>query len=177
MESMPKITPPPRPLDENPGARVEIGSGADEFHEVPPGGIAPFNPRVIAVVIDSLVASGIVWGLMMILPDFADKLAVLVGVAYIITRDSLPFLGGQGVGKKAMGLQAVMADGTSLVGKWEAAVVRNGVLCIPFFAIVELFVLLSREDKPDRGRRLGDEWARTKVILAPKPLAEEDPAP
>jgi len=38
---------------------------------------------------------------------------------------------------------------------------------IPFFALVEIFILLSREGKPDHGRRLGDEWAKTKVIVVP----------
>jgi hypothetical protein len=34
---------------------------------------------------------------------------------------------------------------------------------------VELFVLLSRDSGADRGKRLGDEWAKTKVVVAEKP--------
>ncbi len=88
-----------------------------------------------------------------------------------MTRDSLPFLGGQSVGKKAMKLKAVTLEGKSLVGNWEAALIRNGVLTIPFFVMVELYVLLSREGKPGHGFRLGDEWAKTKVIIAEDPPA------
>jgi uncharacterized RDD family membrane protein YckC len=98
-------------------------------------------------------------------PGFADRLAWLAGIAYLVTRDSLPFLGGQSVGKKAMKLRTVTRGGDSLVGNWQAALIRNGVLAIPLFAFVELFILLSREDKPERGLRLGDEWAKTKVII------------
>ena len=108
-----------------------------------------------------------------ILPGFASKLGWLVLAGYLITRDSLPFLGGQSVGKKAMKIKAVTLDDKSLVGNWEVAAIRNGVLLIPFFGLIELFILLTREDKPERGRRLGDEWAKTKVIMAPDLPAEE----
>jgi hypothetical protein len=40
--------------------------------------------------------------------------------------------------------------------------------------LVELFVLLTREDKPERGRRLGDEWAKTKVIVEIKPQVADE---
>ena len=99
------------------------------------------------------------------LPGFAERIAWLVGIAYLVTRDSLPFLGGQSVGKKAMKLKVVTLEGKPITGNWEAALIRNGVLLIPFFGLIELFVLLTREDKPEHGRRLGDEWAKTKVIM------------
>lgn len=146
--------------------KVKIRNAQDSDDDgSPAAGLASFNARVTAAVIDMVVASGIAIGLAFILPGFADRLAWLAGIAYLVTRDSLPFLGGQSVGKKAMKLRAVTLDGESLVGNWEAALVRNGVLAIPLFAFVELFILLTREDKPGRGRRLGDEWAKTKVII------------
>lgn len=146
--------------------KVKIRNAQDSDDDgSPAAGLASFNSRVTAAVIDMVVASGIAIGLAFILPGFADRLAWLAGIAYLVTRDSLPFLGGQSVGKKAMKLRAVTLDGESLVGNWEAALVRNGVLAIPLFAFVELFILLTREDKPGRGRRLGDEWAKTKVII------------
>jgi hypothetical protein len=78
-----------------------------------------------------------------------------------------------------MKIQTVTLDGKSLVGNWEAALIRNGVLIIPLFPLVELFILLTREDKPERGRRLGDEWAKTKVIIEekPEPVDSDDSAP
>jgi hypothetical protein len=45
-------------------------------------------------------------------------------MAYFVTRDSLPFLGGQSVGKKAMKLTVVTLDDKSLSGNWEPAVIR-----------------------------------------------------
>ena len=88
-----------------------------------------------------------------------------------MTRDSLAFLGGQSIGKKVLKLKVVTVDGKSLVNNWEPALIRNGVLLIPLFPLIELFILLTREGKPEHGRRLGDEWAKTQVILAPEPPA------
>lgn len=179
--------PPPSPLDALPGsagppplipagdvaARVKLRSGDGDEQPVA-GGLVPFNTRALAAIIDIVVASGIAMGLSFFLPGFAEKVAWLAGAAYLVTRDSLPFLGGQSVGKKAMKIQAVTLDGTSLVGNWNAAMIRNLVLLIPLFPLVELFILLTREDKPERGLRLGDEWAKTKVIVEVKPPLPDD---
>jgi len=150
------IPPPPKP---EPASYVE--------ETLPPGSLAPINTRLLAFVIDALVAVGINLLLLVLLPDFLDrKVAALALFGYIIVRDCLPlkFLGGQSVGKKVMNIQAVTLDGKSLEGNWEPGLIRNAVLVIPFFAIVELVVLFTRDDKPQRGYRLGDEWAKTKVI-------------
>lgn len=148
---------------------------ADDAPEA--GSAVPFNTRVVATVIDMVIFIGISILLAMVLPSFASKLSWLAPMAYIVTRDSLPFLGGQSVGKKAMKIRAVTLDGKPLTGNWEAGGIRNGVLLIPFFALVELYILLTRDSGPDRGRRLGDEWAKTKVIFEPQaPLAGETPA-
>jgi uncharacterized RDD family membrane protein YckC len=130
------------------------------------GAPAPFNPRVVAAVIDLLLAVGLGIAAAIVLPNFlSSKFAWLIGIAYLVTRDTVPFLGGQSVGKKAMGLKALTADGQPLAGNWEAGLIRNGVLLIPLFPLIEVFILLTREDKPERGRRLGDEWAKTKVVI------------
>ncbi len=172
LEVLPKSSPNPSPAaGGNAAARVKLGGVLTEDEvETPATRIALFNTRITAAVIDLLVAMGITIGLVFILPE---KVAWLIGIAYVVTRDSLPFLGGQSVGKKAMKIRAVTLDGKSLVGNWEAALIRNGVLIIPLFGLVELFILLTREDKPDRGHRLGDEWAKTQVINEPKPPAPE----
>jgi uncharacterized RDD family membrane protein YckC len=166
LESMPKPAPPP-PMPADAPYVAPIPNLADEVAAA--GSIAPFNTRAIAAIIDLVLTFGLTIGLALILPHFAGRLAYLVGAAYFLTRDALPFLGGQSVGKKAMSLRAVTLDGRPLTGVWEPALIRNAVLFIPFFALVELFLLLTREDKPERGRRLGDEWAKTKVIVEPKP--------
>ena len=171
---MPKSSPPPLASAGNAAAKVNL-AGLREEGTAPAKGLASLNIRITAAAIDMVVALGISVGLVLILPAFAGKLAGLIGIAYLVLRDSLAFLGGQSVGKKAMKLKAVTLDGKSLVSNWEAALVRNGVLIIPFFGLVELFILLNREDKPERGRRLGDEWAKTQVIVEPRPLVSEEP--
>ena len=172
LESLPK-SPPPSVSAGNPEARVNLRDPLEDGGSLAKG-LAPFNTRITAAAIDIIVALGITIGLTFLLPGFATKLASLTGIAYMVTRDSLSFLGGQSVGKKAMKLRAVTLDGKSLVNNWEAALIRNGVLIIPLFGLVELFILLTREDKPERGRRLGDEWAKTQVIVEIKPPAPEE---
>jgi uncharacterized RDD family membrane protein YckC len=176
---LPKAPPPdlPKPAGESPppvNVKIREAKQGEEAEEQKDGP-APFNSRMIAVLIDVVVSIGLQIGVLWILPGFAERIAWLAGAAYFVTRDSLPFLGGQSVGKKAMKLRALSHDGKSLMGNWEAALIRNGVLLIPFFALIELFVLLSREEKPGRGIRLGDEWARTKVMVVEEPARDDDP--
>lgn len=166
----PPVIPPvtaaaPPPVSADVAAPVQIGSkvGEVETGEV----LAPFNSRLIAAVIDVLILVGLQIALHVVLPGFMAHVAWVVGLGYLVTRDSLPFLGGQSVGKKAMQLRAVTLDGKALTGNWEPGLIRSGVLLLPFFPLVEIFVLLTREGKPERGRRLGDEWAKTKVIVVP----------
>jgi uncharacterized RDD family membrane protein YckC len=178
LESLPKPTPPPSqevPV-ENTAARVNLrGSRVEADVESSANRPVLFNTRISAAIIDLLVAVGVNIGLVLILPGFAARLGWVVGIAYLLARDSLPFLGGQSVGKKAMGIRAVTTlDGKPLTGNWEAGLIRNGVLIIPLFPLIELFILLSREDKPERGLRLGDEWAKTRVIIEPKPPVPEE---
>jgi uncharacterized RDD family membrane protein YckC len=178
--------PPPSPLDSlpkspvsqmpvEPPVKVKIrAAGAAAGEEISVDGLAPFNPRVVAVVIDSLVGLGVTLACIWILPGLLEWIGQLAGLAYFVTRDSLPFLGGQSVGKKAMKLKVTTLEGASLVGNWSASLIRNGILVIPFVALVELYVLLTRENRPDRGRRLGDEWAKTRVIVDVKPTVLEE---
>jgi len=176
---LPKAPPPGEKPPTPPPVKVQIkepGSSAEDEPET--DGLAPLNSRIVAAVIDCLVASGLYLTALWLLPFLAGKIAGLLCIAYLITRDSLPFLGGQSIGKKAMKLRAVTRDDKPLTGNWESALVRNGVLIIPFFGLIELFVLLTREEKPEHGLRLGDEWAKTKVIVEPvkNPADEEEPA-
>lgn len=173
--TIPPILPSPPPPIPAVNAKIrEAGDTEQESHGDP---LAPLNTRIVAAVIDVLVAAGVQITALWILPSFAERIAWLAGFAYLVTRDSLPFLGGQSVGKKAMKLRAVTADDQPLTGKWEPALIRNAPLLIPFFGLIELFVLLTREDKPGRGQRLGDEWAKTKVVIAENPAEAGHEAP
>ena len=93
-------------------------------------------------------------------------------LGYLLTRDALPFLDGQSLGKKLMKLRAVTLDGKSLSGNWQASIVRNISVAVGPLALVEAFILWQKSDKNQPLIRLGDEWAKTKVIVA----AESTPA-
>jgi|GEM_PF-634639 len=159
-----------------PTGKLKLRLAAEpEIHLSPHGPLAPFNTRVIAAVIDGVLAGGLAIATWIIMPDiFGSRLPWLVGLAYLISRDSLPVLSGQSVGKMAMQLRVVTLAGESLAGNWQAGLLRNAVLAIPLFAFVELYILLTREDKPEHGRRLGDEWSGTKVIVV-EPAPTEAP--
>ena len=157
--------PPPAEAKPEP-SKLRVDEAPSEEEEEAPGGIAPVNTRIIAAVIDILVASGIYWAADMVLPDLLSGLSWVLWVAYLVTRDSLPFLKGQSVGKMAMKLKVEKQAGGDITGDWQSAIVRNIALVIPFFGLVEAIVLFTREDKPEKGLRLGDEWAKTKVIVA-----------
>ena len=142
-------------------ASVEGGSGG-----LVPGADANFTNRVLGGVVDILVAGGIKLGLGGILAAFPVNIGTLAAMAYLLTKDSLPFLNGQSIGKRAMKIQAVTMDGKSLSGNWQPGVIRNVSLVIPLVLLVELMVLLTRRDNPGPLLRLGDEWGKTKVINA-----------
>lgn len=131
----PSTPPPPPPAD-------DIASAAP---------LASVGNRVLAMLIDMIIGMVV---------SLVPVIGWIVSIAYFITRDALPFLDGQSIGKKALKLRAVDANtGAPLTNNWGASAIRNVVLYIPFFVFVELFVLIS-----NKTQRLGDQWAKTKVI-------------
>jgi uncharacterized RDD family membrane protein YckC len=112
---------------------------------------ADTGARIGAYLIDVLIIVGI---------SLVPFVGWVAGPAYLLTRDALPFLDGQSVGKKALQLRAVDENGAPLTGNWGPCVVRNVVLLIPFFPLVELIVLLTNAN----GLRLGDQWGKTRVV-------------
>lgn len=107
--------------------------------------------RIVAYLIDVILIA---------LMSFVPVAGWIAGIAYGLTRDSLPFLDGQSIGKKAMGLRAVTEDGQPLTNNWGPGIIRNIVLWIPLFPLVELIMLLTNQE----GLRLGDQWAKTRVV-------------
>jgi uncharacterized RDD family membrane protein YckC len=124
------------------------------------GGEASLGQRIGAALIDFLVAAAAGYAAGRI----TGGLAFAVQVAYLLTRDSLPFLDGQSIGKKALNLRAVTEDGKSLSGNWNTGIVRNISMAVPFLPLVELIIMLVNSGKPGGLRRLGDQWAKTKVV-------------
>lgn len=116
---------------------------------------ASFGQRVNATLIDIAVGMAL---------SFVPLIGPLIALAYVALRDSLPFLEGQSIGKKVINLRAVTESGKPLTGNYNEGVIRNIVLIIPFFPLVELFILWTKNGKSEPLLRLGDEWAKTRVI-------------
>ncbi len=157
-----------------PPLEVRVRPEPEDEGEVVASDDASLQDRIIAAAIDLVLATGLYLGARFLLPGLLDHASYGLWIAYMLTRDSLPFLDGQSVGKKARRIRAVTRDGAGLSGNWQAGVVRNVVLLIPLFPLVELFVLISRHDGPKPLLRLGDEWAGTKVVTE---AATETPGP
>ncbi len=112
---------------------------------------ADAGSRIGAYLIDVVLIALVGW---------IPILGWIVILAYLLTRDALPFLDGQSIGKKLLGLRAVDENGAALTGNYGPSVVRNVVLLIPFFPLVELIVLLTNAET----LRLGDQWGKTRVV-------------
>lgn len=124
------------------------------------GAPAAFNPRFLAGLIDLVVVVVIY----LLLPKWpAGGIALLVAAAYWLARDCLGILGGQSIGKRVIGLKVLTVEDQSLVGNWQAGIIRNLAL-LPLLPL-EMYVLMARDDQGRRGIRLGDQWAHTKVVI------------
>ncbi|MEM6766741.1 MAG: hypothetical protein AAF824_12000 [Bacteroidota bacterium] len=119
--------------------------------------VASRAKRIIAYLVDAILVS-IVGGFFL-----HPGLAAALSAAYMLTRDALPFLDGQSIGKKMVNIRAVKEEGMlPLTGDWETSIKRNILLAIPVVGpLAELIVFLASED----GKRLGDQWFHTTVIL------------
>lgn len=132
--------------------------------------------RILAGAIDMIVAVVLMGVLAVILPDILSMISNAVFIAYLLFKDSLPFLGGQSIGKKATKIQAVTEAGEPLTKNLKEGIIRNISAAIPIFAVVEVIILNSREKADNAGLRLGDDFAKTKVISLKEPetLSEEE---
>ena len=108
--------------------------------------------RIVAYLIDCLV----------MIPVFLIPiLGLFVGVAYYITRDSLPFLDGQSIGKKIVGIVVIKLNGNALetndyLVRWAYRAVDFGM---SFFSVGTISILMS-----EKNQRLGDMIANTTVV-------------
>ncbi len=88
------------------------------------------------------------------------SISYLIGVAYILVRDALPFLDGQSIGKKVMKTRSVIEDsGAPLTNDYRTSVLRNILFIIPFVGLIDALFIFGSEQK-----RLGDKIAKTTVI-------------
>src|SRR5687768_10282480 len=66
---------------------------------------------------------------------------IFIAIAYGLMKDTLPFLDGQSIGKRAMGIRVIKnASGQKLTGDYGAGIVRQISLYIPLFGILDAFM-------------------------------------
>ena len=76
--------------------------------------------RVLAALIDVAIAYGIsvIFGLILGHNTWDSTIGEIVGSIYFLSKEALPFLGGQSIGKKLMKIRAVTEDGNSLLNNY-----------------------------------------------------------
>jgi uncharacterized RDD family membrane protein YckC len=117
--------------------------------------------RFVAIFIDGLLGYIPVFVFAMVSASLAT-LGYLVFLAYYFTRDSLPFLNGQSIGKKLMGIKVVREDtGANIIGDYGAGIVRTVPQVIPLLNLVDALMIFR-----DTSKRFGDDWAKTIVVKA-----------
>jgi uncharacterized RDD family membrane protein YckC len=134
--------------------------------------------RFVAFLIDAVAVAVI---------GMVPVIGGIVGIAYVLFRDGLDieYLRGRSLGKTLMKLTVVRADGrpmdlaTSAQRNWPLVfgsltqillfIPVIGWILIPFviiaglvFVIIEIVRVLTNPE----GRRLGDDYARTRVVVA-----------
>ena len=151
------------------------GQEAPSGAEAAAGGKADLGKRFIAAIIDAVIA---------VFVGFIPIIGGLIATAYWLVRDGLDvdFMDHRSIGKKVMKLRPVTLDGapvdimTSMKRNWMFALsgvaqllaytIIGLLIAIPLamlvflIGIVEVILVLTDSE----GRRLGDKFAKTKVI-------------
>jgi uncharacterized RDD family membrane protein YckC len=110
------------------------------------------NKRVCAFFIDSIIAQ-IIAGVLSVL--ISTSITWLVWSIIILFKDCM---NGRSAGKYLVGTQILDENGSP--AKPSKAILRNLFMIIPFFPLIEYFIMLR--DKVE-GKRVGDKAAKTKV--------------
>ena len=131
--------------------------------------LASPGSRLGANIIDSLVMWAI-WGVAGIFIGaiggifgyILGFLIMIAGVIYAATKDALPFLDGQSIGKKVLKIRVVDEDTQEhITGKFGKSFIRILSLGIPIVQLIDI-IFIFNEDK--RHQRMGDQWAKTIVV-------------
>lgn len=163
-------TPPPPEAPQTPPPAPETPVAPEPVQVVDSTGKADLGKRIIAAIIDGVIAG---------VAGFIPVIGALAGAAYMLVRDGLEidFMDLRSLGKKVMKLRPVRVDGqpmdlvTSIkrnipfaIGPLIMIVPILGWIIGPIVAmvigIVEIILVLT----DDEGRRMGDRFAETKVI-------------
>ena len=135
------------------------------------------SPRFIAALIDGALSAAV---------GFIPIIGAIIGTIYMLLRDSM--FEGQSLGKKIMKLQVITEEGKR--PDYMVSIRRNGIFALPILimiipvagwiiapilSIVILVIEIMKVLNEPKGRRLGDQWAATQVIVyqeAPQPTGE-----
>lgn len=169
-------TPAKEALPPPPSAVSETAPSKDESLLTPQPEPTPHEPphpslfrsRSFAALIDFSVAVCFFVIGVLLFPDPPRIFPFLFAALYLLTKDSLGILNGQSIGKKMMKLRVVNRRNRVLTGNYKTGLIRNLSWLL---APIEFAILYVREDEPTIGQRLGDDWAKTRVVSeeAPKP--------
>jgi uncharacterized RDD family membrane protein YckC len=133
--------------------RVQRDPGHSDVMEIPNDRLAEPGRRLVAAFIDGILTAPLA---------LIPILGLLVGLAYHLTKDALPLLNGQSIGKKAMGIRVVrQATGEPITNDYATAIVRQVSLMIPLFGFIDALCVLFESR---RRQRFGDRWAETLVV-------------
>ena len=117
---------------------------------------ASLGDRLLGGLIDWLVVAALSY----LLNGLSWSLSYIVSGAYLLVRDSLPFLDGQSIGKKVMKTRSVYEDsGAPITNDYRTSFLRNILLFIPLVGLVDALFIFGEERK-----RLGDKMGKTVVI-------------
>lgn len=126
----------------------------------------PFD-RFIARFIDRLL--GFFFGVAIgaVISIVNETAGIIAGfgafILYLFLKDTLPFLNGQSIGKKAMNLLVVDAnEGTGITGKYLKGFGREITTIIPLVSLIDAIMIFGSN------RRLGDDIAGTIVVNLPR---------
>ncbi|RMG21314.1 MAG: RDD family protein [Bacteroidetes bacterium] len=112
------------------------------------------------------IAAYFIDGVLIALVSLVPAVGIIVGVAYALTKDALPFLNGQSIGKNLMKIRVVSAvDGSPMTNNYGPVIVRG--LFLSLLSIIELIVMLTNDQK----QRVGDMVAKTKVVEDPNTVS------
>ncbi len=146
----PKNQAPADPIPE-----PEPRPSAEPVEEVTGPQDAEFSDRALAGFIDILIVVAVAQ---------IPVLGWVAGPGYLLVRDAIPFTNGVSIGKLVTKTRAVTHNGEKLTTDWKNSCLRNISMIIPFFPLVELFVMYSQSNKGEQLQRFGDQWAKTRVI-------------
>ncbi len=147
--------------------------------------LATFGSRIMAKIIDFIIiyflATAVFIGAAIVGSiQFEEAQAVVLGIASFLTAFSVfayfiiceYFWKGQTIGKKAVGIRVMMADGTPLT--FLGAVYRNLILIadlvLPFVGLISMFIT-------PKCQRVGDLASGTLVVHEGKPRWQYHPSP